>query len=56
MNDELSFDQEVDLLRLQVDYIINELLTDEQKVIVNGLVQKVKDSGERTKSIDGGVF
>lgn len=56
MSDELSFDQEVDLLRLQVDYFINELLTDEQKVIVNGLVQKVKDAGERTKSIDGGVF
>lgn len=54
MNDDLSFDQEVDLLRLQVDFIINHLLTDEQKAVVAGFAKKVKDAAGGT--IDGGGF
>jgi len=54
MNEGLTFEKEVGLLRLQVNFIIKELLNDHQKDILSGIVSKNEQSDGEV--IDGGTF
>jgi hypothetical protein len=58
MNDELSFDQEVDYLKVQVEFILTQVLTltEEQKAFLESEKKKILDSNKEGRPIDGGTF
>lgn len=54
MNEDLTLEKEVGLLRLQVDFMIKELLNDHQKDTLSGIVSKNDQPDEEV--VDGGTF
>jgi hypothetical protein len=58
MYDGLSFDQEVDYLKVQVEFILTQVLTltEEQKAFLESEKRKILDSNKPGHDTDGGVF